>query len=169
MKLGAVIAAAVVAVGVGQAEAATVVTHDVIFTMDFLHGPKSHWGVREGHRANGTLTITDTGNSNDNWLTLTIKGYIAYDGKVTGSAGYYEGITGIVGYVYKMVDWSGTSGSIADAYDDENGPRELQAEGSFTIGTLPSPVPVPATILLLPAGLGALAMMRKRRKSQGLV
>lgn len=165
MGIRSLCAAAVVAVGFGSAADAATVTHNIIFTMNFLDGPQYHWGIKEGQKANGTLEIIE-GSFDENWLTLTINGYSAYSGKASGSGGYYDGITGIVGYGYQVIQWGLTSGKFADAYDDEDGIFELQAEGTMVLGTLPpSPIPLPAAAAFLPIGIGALAVMRKRRRS----
>lgn len=178
MNVRALCAAAVVAVGVGQAEAATV-THKVIFTVTeavdtyypvYDGGPSDapnvdthrdgFWGLETGKPTRGTLTVSDDClGFGCPLVKLVVAGTTLYDDVAEGVLNSFEGIQGFSGYKWEYIKWNGSSGIFQHIYDAT--PTVTFAEASMTL----APVPLPATAALLPLGVGALAMMRKRRRS----
>lgn len=174
MSIRTFCAAAVVALGVGQAEAATV--YDVIFTItkakhlyidDCYDEDGSYttcvstellpdWrGMSVGDPLRGVFAVGD-----DGFATLDVGGlrlfgdwgaYQAYD----GDAYWWEGSGGVW---YTYLSWNGTAGTLFHSLD--NRPDSYDTYASLTL----APVPLPATAALLPLGIGALAMMRRRRR-----
>lgn len=175
--LKAMCAAAALMVGVGQAEAATV-THNIVFTVtdaydryypDYGTDPSlppsrtnrdEFWGFKVGEALNGTLTITkECVNLGCLMAKLIVAGTTLYDQKVSGTFDAFEGIKGSSGYLWEYIAWDGISGLFQYTYD--NSPIVTYADATIEL----APVPLPMAGTLLPVGIGALAMMRKRRKS----
>ena len=181
MYIRSLCAAAVVAVGVGQADAATVVTHDIIFTVTYavdrqeveifeedevrfenIDTPLAEfWGVPVGSPARGTLTISnDVPNPyGDVFVSLVVAGTTLYNEVADGTFDDFDGIQGISGYLWESIRWQNGSGFLWYTYDGR--PNYTFADATITL----APVPLPAAAALLPLGIGALALMRRRRRS----
>lgn len=169
-------AAAAVAVGVGQAEAATYdvvleLTDQVYFcVIDECTEPEPDETDFEGiplfTAIQGVLDI-----SPDSFFTDWIRITFAFDGKVSDLGLFYDEISH-----YESVDndpsqsywisWNGQSGSIG--YGDDELPND-PPYGRIVFGDISAvdvaPVPLPASAALLSMGFGALALMRRRRKA----
>ena len=173
--LKAMCAAAALAVGAGQAEAATyngtftlvsaVSEHEEVFGHPYeddilLPG---HWGVATGETVAATITITpDIGGmifALFAGATEIFNSYVSLSG--TGYAGSQSG-TEDAYYGWKELFWDG-AGSGTVSYSGEMTPWYPEIRGTFTVDLVP--VPLPLSAALLPLGIGALAMMRKRRKA----
>lgn len=163
--------AAAAAVGVGQAGAATV-RYDAYYTLTSIsvvcdggceRYPEEevnvYAGIRDGQTAKGQLTITDDVPGQihlefrygaelarllfRNTLSLRADGSYRYafaDVRVS-----WDGILGVFN------EWPPTS--------------RIEQKTSVEFGILPAPIPLPASAALLPIGLAALTMIRRRRKS----
>lgn len=72
----------------------------------------------------------------------------------------------VVGSAFIVDFWAGAYGNGIETTDDGLYLYTYnRSHDTFTVVDQPAPVPLPATAALLPMGIGALAMMRKRRKS----
>ena len=162
---------AVLAVGVGQAEAAT---WDVDVTWisgawicaydcDGVTPPDPndyHVGIDIGETKSGTLSIDPyVGWGNDVTLTLRVADSVIVSSPMTTLPGRYQNFWA---YHNLWVDWDGASGLYH--YEDDRTPYFWKSEFRISL-TQPAPVPVPASVALLSVSMGALAMMRKRRKA----
>ncbi len=172
MGIRALCAAAAVVVGVGSAaEAATV---DVVFTLteavEHYMPPwdESAWvdtpllvynGLAVGSTYNGTLTVEDKPFNGGifTWATLLIDGKTIYDFIVDGDLTAFHGQS--EGFIqWTTLDWDGAAGQFQ--YNHDILPYDTIVIGSFAL----APVPLPATAALLPLGIGALAVLRRRRR-----
>lgn len=163
MGIRALCAAAAVVVGVGQAEAAT---YNVMFTIaraDHVYYPAD----------NSEYTITPLGEWRGMLVNSPLRGLLKLE----------EGITPILSVGGKFLFGGGDAENYADGswwqtnetlYDyltwtgaegtwmrrEDNLPDYLFVDADIQL----APVPLPATAALLPMGIGALALMRKRRR-----
>ena len=166
MGIRALCAAAVVAVGVGQAEAATY-NVDITLTqaqetiwsdytvIDEIIPYSEYWTIPVGETKRGQLIVGEPSDDGAQ-VTLTVGGMTIFDGY--GWHSYYGDVFAhAYGYMW-LYWWSDGTGKIEDSYDGGLRTREV-----FATLTL-APVPLPATAALLPLGIGALAMMRRRRR-----
>lgn len=171
-------AAAVVVAGVGAVDAA-VVRKDVTFTFSEavrweegdLHDRTDdvftyfdhHLGLPVGSPIKGELTITDIADAwgeDLRWVNLVVGGVKLFADEVafTGPrhAFFNDTRTGWDWYRLELFDALGFY-----EYFDDDRPNAYTATGTFSI----APVPLPASAALLPLCFGALALLRKRRRS----
>lgn len=166
--LKAMCAAAALAVGVGQAAEAA--TYDVIFTittaqhdyLDFDDGQKvtrtylpEWWGVEVNTPMQGILEI-----GADAVASLVVNGR-SFFGQADATQwqdaenSWTEGQGGVW---YSYMTWTGAAGAWYHTADHRPDYYDVYADISL------APVPLPMTAALLPLGIGALALMRKRRR-----
>jgi hypothetical protein len=167
VSIRALLGAAAVAVSVGAAaEAATIEAYNVRITLDDVQywcnfcqsgetPPEinSAFGLDEGSSAVGSLSITTDEERLSYSLTFgssSVAGsnLMLFDGLWTDFGGF------------NRFSWNAGTGAITLL--DDGTPWEQVTQLSLTEV---APVPLPATAALLPLGLGALAMMRRRRKA----
>lgn len=183
MRIRVLMAAATVAVGVGQAEAATVL--DVEFTItkavieyspsegpdegfDDIHLDE-FWGVKVGETVNAVFTYTEewVGERKSLNASFSIADQLLFRGTLSQGMPWQMAWFGISGHTpspeFFALEWDGKGlGSLEYTHDFR--PWFPTVEATWSVAS-PAPVPLPATAALLPLGLGALAMMRRRRKS----
>lgn len=168
MGIRALCAAAAVAVGVGSAaEAATVSDHDVAITLNDVFYMCNYCnpgerpptgdtalGLKKGVMEIGHLSIIEDAGRLDYTLTFTGGRVIGTDLQKTNSIW-----TDYWGFNQFSWDAQTLVGSIR-LYNDS-----IPWESVVNIGIADiSTVPLPATAALLPMGIGALAVVRKRRR-----
>lgn len=169
MGIRALCAAAAVVVGAGSAaDAATVdrvsltLDAEYICEMDICEDPEpavDFYGLPTDGPVTGWLSI---GDENSEWLrsiTFTLGNSIIDFGRFQGTSGEYQNADLLGFFTDFFIRWNGTAGSLS--YRDDGAPWSLDVQGTIEL----APVPLPATAALLPMGLGALAMMRRRRRS----
>lgn len=173
MGIRALCAAAAVVVGVGSAaEAATV---DVVATMVYaeystgpvddhsswvITNPSEYWGIPNGQSLPGTLSMSDVvyDGFTHAWATFVVSGATIFDHAVSGDFSSFYGMNTDKPFQFYSLEWNGKDGLFQYSSDMGNYLESVVIE--FTL----APVPLPATAALLPVGLGALAMMRRRRR-----
>lgn len=171
-------AAAVAVVGIGQAaEAATILNvkltlNSAVIDYSPSEGPDEgfkdvtldeFWGLRVGETVDATFTYQEVESGEIRWLTailVTTSGSI-FEGTLEGG-GPWSGISNDSNSSeYTRLTWDGNlSGTVGYSYDAR--PFFTSADATWTVQ--PAPVPLPSTAALLPLGIGALAVMRKRRR-----
>lgn len=176
MKLA--LAAAILAAGIGQAGAATVEERPGWFTLTsfqfFCPGDcsqyphvdtKSFLGIREGQSALARFTIST---SDDGEIVDLSMHFRSPSSSVVFSESLARQENG--SYLYDSIDhvnccyrseisWNGKSGMWR--YEGDGGGFDPYATLSFQIAA----VPLPASAALLPIGIGALAMLRRRKRT----
>lgn len=169
MGMRALCAAAIVAAGVGQAEAATVDRVKLTLTAEYIceinpcedAAPNvgKFYGVETGKSVFGDLYI---GDPDQDWLQtiLFISKGTAHNFGQFSDFGENAYLNEFLRYYYTafVIEWNRSEGSIW--YRDDNAPWSLEVLGTIEL----APVPLPATAALLSLGLSALALMRRRRR-----
>ncbi len=173
MGIGALCAAAAVVMGVGSAaEAATVNIVGKVVQSDYSTGPSwdhSSWttislpdylGIPVDTPLRGTLSLSERlfNGAVFAWATMHIGGVLVWDFAVHGDMSGFSGSDPNHMFKWYGLDWDGTDGIYE--YSSDMGRYLEYARLEFTL----APVPLPATVALLPIGIGALAMMRRRRR-----
>ncbi len=174
MSFRPMVVAAVMAVGIGQVADAAIVEYDIVITVNsaYYHyypiGGENHstplegwWGLKTGVPTAGVLRVQtyDTGSAiadliipgigaifENNFSASPMNGYYYWWGVGSSSAGSMTWLT-----------WNGNEGSLS--YSQDRLPHYTNADASFSV------IPLPASAALLPLGVGALALMRKRRRA----
>ena len=176
MKLA--LAAAILATGIGQAGAATVEERPGWFTLTsfelFCYGgcdgylnvdTKNFLGIREGQSAlaHFTISTSDDGETVDlsmrygsSFSSVAFSGSLA---KQENGTYLYDTIDHVICCSRERLSWNGKSGTWL--YAPDGGTVEPYATVSFQIAA----VPLPASAALLPIGIGALAMLRRRKRT----
>lgn len=163
----AMCAAAALAVGVGQTEAAT---YDVIFTIteaqhDYLDFDNNQavtrtylsewWGMAVNAPLRGVLEMGADGI----FPLLTVSGLTLFRTPDAGQAGSSEtSWTEGTGAWYNTLTWTGSQGTWYRTEDQRPDYYNISADIRL------APVPLPVSAALLPMGIGALAFLRKRRR-----
>ncbi|SNR59782.1 VPLPA-CTERM protein sorting domain-containing protein [Paracoccus sediminis] len=168
MGIRAMCAAAAVAMGIGSAaDAATLRLEfdyayhggDNLENTDFT----TVWGLPVGGVSEVQLDLDYPAS---NYAELKTNAGIVIFGDIVGFMnGVFWGDTGLSGIDYTVFSWDGTLGYVE--YSGEFGSYETFKDIRATLSLVSdlAPVPLPAGALLLPAGIGALALLRKRRRS----
>lgn len=121
------------------------------------------WGVPVGKTVAATVTI---GEGTAEWLRFTLRtaSEVIFDDFVAISGtSFYGGIAG-PDWGWTTLEWDGSlfgSGSILAKGAEDPWFKEIY--GEFRLQ--PAPVPLPFSATLLPLGFGALAAIRRRRRS----
>lgn len=162
----AMVAAAALAFGAGQP--AQSATYDVMFTItkaEHIYSPLDQvgggitplsewWGMAVNTSLRGVLEYGE-----NIFPVLTVGG-----SRLFGEWGYaWQDPPGTwieqnFAWNYNYLTWTGSEGTWLRWEDSE--PDYYRIEGEFRL----APVPLPATAALLPLGIGALALMRRRRR-----
>lgn len=182
--LKAMCAAAALMVGVGQAEAATVL--DVEFTItravnEYIPVPEEgpdegfedvpfeeFWGVKVGDTVNAVFTYAEewVGNQKSLRASFSVADQLLFRGTLSRGMPWEMAWAGISDHTsspeYFALEWDGVGMGTLE-YTHDFRPWFPTVEATWSVVS-PAPVPVPMTAALLPFGIGALAMMRKRRK-----
>lgn len=176
MKLA--LAAAILAAGIGQAGAATVEERPGWFTLTtyqfFCPGDcsqyphidsKSFLGIREGQSALARFTISTSDDGEKVDLSMRYGSSfsnVAFSGSLAKRANgtyLYDSMDDVICCYRERLSWNGKSGTWLYAPDD--GSFEPYATVSFQIAA----IPLPASAALLPIGVGALATLRRRKRT----
>lgn len=169
MGIRALCAAAAVVAGVGQAEAATVDRVTMTLNAEYIceigdceddPAPGVDFFLPTDVPVTGWLSIGDKDDQDMQEITFSYNGMESILGPFIdfSGTGYYQSVDAMEGFYAFNIDWNGLFGSLW--YRDDDAPWSLDVRGTLEL----APVPLPATAALLPMGLGALAMMRKRRR-----
>ncbi|WP_103171623.1 hypothetical protein [Paracoccus sp. SY] len=171
MGIKALCAAAAVVAGVGSAEAATVDHVKLTLTAEYIceagecdepaPSVAKFMGIPVGQSVYGDLHIGDKDADLFQRIVFFSKGTVNNLGYFRDdySDGRYSERSSIEGLYAYLINWNGLVGSLW--YRDDDYPWSLDVSGTIEL----APVPLPATAALLPMGLGALALMRRRRRS----
>lgn len=170
MGIRVLCAAAAVVVGVGQAEAATVDHVKLTLNAEYICEMEcdepaptigKFMGIPVGQSVYGDLYIGDRDDDLLQQILFVSKGIIHELGFFLDEQldGRYSEIGAIESMYAYLINWNGSEGSLW--YRDDNVPWSLEVQGTIEL----APIPLPATAALLPMGLGALALMRRRRRS----
>lgn len=177
MGIKSVCAAAALAAGVGPAANAATVHHVKITLADSYRcavEPCSaevplatdFYGLPLGQALFGWLSIGDLDSEGYQEITFSHDGTIHSFGRFDTwySNSFYLSIevTRIATQYFGAgfyVSWGGTTGDLRYFNDDVPWSRDLRSPIELV------PAPLPATAALLPLGIGALAMLRRRRKA----
>lgn len=120
-------------------------------------------GLTLGRAVYGVLSIIENTVENEAQVSLYLNdGGAVFDYEMRpnqSNTGYWMMSSG---YGYD-IHWDGEVGGFF--YQDDGYPWSRSVRAGMSLGEAPAPVPLPAGAALLPFGLGALAVMRKRRRS----
>lgn len=175
--LKAMCAAAALMVGVGQAEAAVMPspygTYDVEFTLEGVYSACNitcedpvqvpYAGMSLGDTQRGVLDIREGSNPYTIVVDFSwVGGVLADDLELIGTVG-----NSYANSLYFALSWERIGGLFTGMFTGVNYPLnngDIEQLNDFRFTEI-APVPLPMAGTLLPVGIGALAMMRKRRKS----
>ncbi|MDB6181238.1 VPLPA-CTERM sorting domain-containing protein [Paracoccus fistulariae] len=179
MGIRLVIAAVMLAVGIGQADAATVESRSGWFTLTSLEvfcgsycsnypdsRTKYYAGLREGQTALGQVTISTSDDGEMVYLSMrygpTLSTYLFSEGLTRQENGTYsyDSVYDVPCCYRFRIGWNGRSGWFR--FEDDDPPIDKYVTINFEIAA----VPLPASAALLPIGMGALAMVRKRKRAK---
>lgn len=190
MSIRSVVAAAVLAVGVGQvAEAATYkfepdydITHQFDAVMTFTSvgyrclpcdgagdppADQSYHGMMTGDVLQGKIEIYYTPDSFSMAFHANGRSWFSRE-MHRSSATVWQAYYGYNSYYWRYftdevsVDLGSMTGTFM--YDSDAVPYYHRVEADFVFYPPPAPVPLPAAAMLMPLGIGAFALLRKRRR-----
>ena len=175
MDFRSVVLAMVIAVGAGQAGAATVEKLDAWFTISSLDAgcigscdsypdsmTKYFGGLREGQTTSGVISLTESADGDSIGLSWSFGspkvGFSGILDRLADGTFLYDSINDVLCCYREWATWNG-----------ETGVWRLETDGGgvdqyVTVNFKLAAIPLPASAALLPIGVGAFAMMRKRRK-----
>lgn len=161
------------AMGIGQAKAATL-QKEMLFTL--LSGERIHsdgydhyvdetytsfWGIDVGSTAYALITI-DYAEAGEHFTDFMVQlgQNTIFDGQLSLRPEdlLKSFVHNYLAFSWVDVIWDGEEGQII--YTSDNRPYYEEVRATLT----PAPVPLPATVALLPFGIGAFAVMRRRRR-----
>ncbi len=174
MSFRPMVLAAVMAVGIGQVADAALVEYDIVITVNRANyyyypiGGENHstplggwWGLKTGVPTAGILRVQtyDTERAIADLIIPGIDAIFVSEGYSYLRDGYYSWLGVGSSYVGGLTSltWNGNEGSLI--YGQDHLPHYTIADASFSV------IPLPASAALLPLGIGAIAMMRKRRRA----
>lgn len=173
MNIRTVVLSAAMAVGVGQAEAAS---YDVIFTLtraEHVYTPTFEdpqivtpldewWDIPANNPVSGLLQFHQDASGRTVAMLYAGPSIIfEYPWRSEMSSdGEYFGQATFGGVWYTDLWWSSADGKGRVAHSDDHRPNYYFAEATFEL----APVPLPPTAALIPLGIGALAALRRRRR-----
>ena len=165
-------AAAVVVAGVGAVDAATVDHVKLTLNAEYIceegecgepaPSISSFRDIPIGSAIYGDLVIGDRDEDLFQIIQFVSKGTTYHLGRFLDwqSTGNYIEDAAMDFFYWYQINWNGSEGSLR--YRDDNVPWSLEVQGTIEL----APVPLPATAALLPLGIVALAMLRRRRRSE---
>lgn len=169
-------AAAVVAVGVGSSADAATVVHKVNIKLIYAEEQiwsddiseiigrnvyEEYWTIPTGQTRRGAISVEELPTGQVRAI-VTVGSNIVADlvgeGSVNSIDIFFDRSGG--GYDWTALTWENGAGALEKSYD-----YTFRTFGARANIVSPPPVPLPAAGALLPLGIGALAAMRKRRRS----